>query len=123
MAGRTIDDLRHLADAGVLDTELVERAERDFRGLALCWCVFDMPEHDVDAIEVGDGASALVQDHVFAASGTRYVAWMLGAAEGVPFLHDHGEDPRQGEKSVRSSCVLCRVEAWERGQGTLGSTR
>lgn len=123
MTGRTIDDLRGLADAEVLDIELVERAERAFRGLALCWCGFDMPEHDVDAIEVGDGASALIQDHMFAASGTRHVAWMLGAAEGVPFVHDHGDDPPQAEKPVGSSCVLCRVEAWERDQGIGGSTR
>jgi hypothetical protein len=118
---RTIDDLRRLAAAGVIDEEMVHRAAINDRGLAVCWCGHDMPEHNVDALEYGDGAEAPIQDHPFAAAGTRYIGWILGVAEGVDFRHDHGNDLRHLETPVAEFCVLCRVEAWERDQSSDGS--
>lgn len=115
---RTIDDLRRLAVAGVIDEEVVHRAAINDRGLALCWCGHDMPEHNVDALEYGDGAGAPIQDHSFAACGTRYIGWVLGLAEGVDFRHDHGNDVRA---SVGKFCVLCRVEAWESERNSGGA--
>ena len=115
---RTIDDLRRLAVAGVIDAEMVRRAEINDRGLALCWCGHDMPEHDVDALEYGDGGDAPIQDHYFAASGTRSIGWILGVIDAVDFRHDHGDDVRP---SVGQFCVLCRVEAWERDQSSSGA--
>ena len=80
-----------------------------------------MPERNVDALEYGDGAGAPIQDHLFAASGTRYIGRILGVPEGVDFRHDHGKDLRPPETPVAMFCVLCRVEAGERDQNSSGS--
>lgn len=63
----------------------------------------------VDALEYGDGGDAPIQHHHFAASGTRYIGWILGVIDAVDFRHDHLDDVRP---SVGQFCVLCRVEAW-----------
>jgi hypothetical protein len=121
---RTVNDLRRLIDAGILTEELYGRVLSDHRGLADCWCGYDMLEHNVDAMEYGDGANSPIQDHVFSACGTKYIAWLLGFSErssftDTPFEHDHtnlNEATRDGSRE--SFCLLCRIEVWEAALGT-----
>lgn len=105
---RTDDDLRALVAAGVLDVVLAERAAMGERGLATCWCGYDLAEHYA-ATEDGDDAP--IRDHGFVASGTKRIAWLLGVSS--PFDHDHIPDDENAAHSVSSYCVLCRIERWE----------
>lgn len=105
---RTEEDLRALVAAGVLDVVLAERAAVGERGLATCWCGYDLAEHD-DAMEDGDDGT--IRDHGFVASGTKWIAWLLGVSR--PFDHEHNADDEDTAHPVSAYCVLCRIERWE----------
>lgn len=99
-----LEELRDLSVDGVVDAELVYRASQDERGLACCWCGYDMTEHEDGAAE-REGAIP----HPFRASGTKSIAWLLdvpGLHE--PFAHDHPSTP-----DLEGICVRCRIEARE----------
>jgi len=91
----------------------------EYRGLVTCWCGYDMSDHNIDAIEYGDGANAPIQDHAFRSAGGKRVSWLLELAGrsthvGVPFDHDHSDlsnDPHN--PPVESFCLLCRIERAE----------
>lgn len=111
---RTFDDIRRLEEAGVVNRELLERLRRDDRPLSLCWCGFDMVEHSIDVIDVGDGGSPPIQDHQWMGSGTRDLSWLLSLNPGrEPFDHIHDRENFTDGRSVSEVCVLCRIEAAE----------
>jgi hypothetical protein len=93
-----LEELRDLAVDGVLDAELVYRASQDQRGLACCWCGYDMTEH-----EDGAGRSEGAIPHPFRASGTKSIAWLLDVpGPRRPFAHDHARTP-----DLEEICVRC----------------
>ncbi len=97
-----LEEFRDLAIDEVVDAELVYRASQDERGLAYCWCGYDMTEHE-DGADEGEGAIP----HPFRASGTKSIAWLLdlpGSRE--PFAHDHARTP-----DLDGICVRCRIDA------------
>lgn len=61
-----LEELRDLAVNGIIDAELVYRASQDERGLACCWCGYDLTEHDDEAGQRQRGIP-----HPFRASGDR----------------------------------------------------
>jgi hypothetical protein len=105
-----LEELRDLSVDGTIDAELVYRASQDERGLACCWCGYDLTEH-----EDGDGRSEGTIPHPFRASGTKSIAWLLDVSgPRGPFAHDHAKAP-----DVEEICVRCRIdarEALERGR-------
>jgi hypothetical protein len=97
-----LEELRDLSVDGIVDAELVYRALQDERGLACCWCGYDMTEHE-DGAGQGEGAIP----HPFRASGTKSIAWLLDVpGPRRPFAHDHAKTP-----DVEEICVRCRIEA------------
>ena len=105
-----LEELRDLSVDGTIDAELVYRASQDERGLACCWCGYDLTEH-----EDVDGRSEGTIPHPFRASGTKSIAWLLDVSgPRGPFAHDHAKAP-----DVEEICVRCRIdarEALERGR-------
>lgn len=96
-----LQELRDLAVNGVIDAELVYRASQKERGLACCWCGYDMTEHDDEA---GQRQGAIT--HPFRASGTKSIAWLLDLpSRREPLPHDHDRTP-----DVEGICVRCRIE-------------
>jgi hypothetical protein len=97
-----LQELRDLAVNGVIDVELVRRASHDERGLACCWCGYDLAEHE-DEPEGREGAIR----HPFIAAGTKSIAWLLDlAGPRDPFPHNHARTP-----DVDAICVRCRIDA------------
>ena len=93
--------LRDLVAAGIIDAELAYRASQDERGLACCWCGYDMTEHDDESGQL-EGAIA----HPFSAAGTKSIAWLLdvpGQRELFPHDHDRLPDPT-------GICIRCRID-------------
>lgn len=97
-----LKELRDLSVDGIIDAELVYRASLDERGLACCWCGYDMTEHE-DGVGQSEGAIP----HPFRASGTKSIAWLLDVpGQRELFAHDHAQTP-----DVEEFCVRCRIEA------------
>lgn len=100
-----LKELRDLAVNGAIDAELAYRASQDERGIACCWCGYDMTEHG-DEDEYREDAIT----HPFRASGTKSIAWLLdvpGTRE--RFAHDHDKTP-----DIEEICVRCRIDARQR---------
>ena len=99
-----LEELRDLAVDGAIDAELVYRASQHERGLACCWCGYDMSEHEDEAGQREDAIR-----HPFRASGTKLIAWLLDVpGQHEPFPHDHVKTP-----DLEEICVRCRIEARE----------
>lgn len=97
-----LEELRDLAVDGVIDAELVYRASQHERGLACCWCGYDMSEHEDE-----DGQREDAIRHPFRPSGTKLIAWLLDVpGQREPFEHDHAKTP-----DVEGICIRCRIEA------------
>lgn len=109
---RTLDDIQRLVDAGVVESELLDRLCRGADALSLCLCGFDMVEHNIDVIEWGDGESEPIQDHRWIPSRTKDLSWLLSVnVRREPFEHAHEWTEFADGRSVCEVCVVCRIEA------------